>query len=114
MPPNITDTVYRYLGIITHLADGTALSDTEVLSALINNYPIEPLNLGKGTIEPFNLGEGSSNEQTGRKPGLIFQNNKGYIPQWDFEEIVQNPTGNPTTELVPFTDSELTELLFRE
>lgn len=104
MPPDITDTVCRYLGIITHLPDGTALSDTEVLSALINKYPIEPLNLG----------EGSDNEQTGRKPGLIFQNNKGYIPQWDFEEIVQNPTGNPTTELVPFTDSELTELLFRE
>jgi hypothetical protein len=107
MPPDITDTVCEYLGIITHVADGTTLSVTEVhsaLSALIDNYPIKPLNFG----------EGSGNEQTGRKPWLIFQNNKGYIPQWDFEEIAQNPTGNPTTELVPFTDSELTELLFRE
>lgn len=97
MPPDIADIMYRHLGIITHLADRTTLSTEEVQRALIDSYPIEPLNLGEG-----------------------------YIPQWDivnptdlttgtkYEEIVQNPTGNPTTELVPFTDSELTELLFRE
>lgn len=104
MPPDIADIMHRHLGIITHLADETTLSVTEVQRALIDNYPIEPLNLG----------EESGNEQTGRKPWLIFQNNKGYILQWDFEEIAQNPTGNPTTEFIPFTDSELTELLFGE
>lgn len=84
MRPDIADIMYRHLGIITHLADGTTLSATEVQRALIDNYQIEPLDL------------------------------EGRIPQWDFEEIVQKPTGNPTTELVPFTDSELTELLFGE
>ena len=84
MPPDIVDIMYRHLGIITHSADGTPLPVNEVLRALIDNYRIEPLDL------------------------------EGHIPQWDFEEIVQKPTGNPTAELVPFTDSELTELLFGE
>ena len=84
MRPDIADIMYRHLGIITHLADRTTLSATEVQRVLIDNYQIEPLDL------------------------------EGRIPQWDFEEIVQKPTGNPTTELIPFTDSELTELLFGE
>ena len=84
MPPDIADIMHRHLGIITHLADGTPLSVNEVQRALIDNYRIEPLDL------------------------------EGHIPQWDFEEIVQKPTGNPTAGLVPFTDSELTELLFGE
>ena len=90
MPPDITDIMHRHLGIITHLADVTTLSTEEVQKALIDSYPIEPLNLGEG-----------------------------YIPYWDiayptYKEIIQKPTGNPTTEFIPFTDSELTELLFGE
>lgn len=97
MPPDTADTVYRYLGIITHLADGTVLSDTEVLRGLIDNYQIEPLDLEEGCIPQWDI-VSPTDLTTGTK----------------YKEIVQNPTGNPTTELVPFTDSELTELLFRE
>lgn len=90
MPPDIADIMHRHLGIITYLADGTPLSVNEVQTALIDNYPIKSLNF-----------------------------EEGHIPYWDivnptYKEIIQKPTGNLTTEFVPFTDSELTELLFRE
>lgn len=94
MPPDIADIMHGRLGIITHLADGTPLSVNEVQRALIDNYRIERALIDNYRIEPLDL--------------------EGHIPQWDFEEIVQKPTGNPTAELVPFTDSELTELLFGE